>query len=119
MKEHSIFSEFDDQDVISFLNGSEIKKVIDVRDTFQSSISHGQTQAGLKSDIKNNLRLSSNRWLSDGVDCEVLRLGSTQWQKGKIRVRIIAEFCPDITELSESSLDNFRQEITNNENYEL
>lgn len=34
-------------------------------------------------------------WLESGLECEVLELGSPSWVQGKLRVRVILEFCPD------------------------
>jgi hypothetical protein len=53
------------------------------------------------------------RWLGDGVDCEILKPGAKGWQKGKIRIRVSIEFCPDQPEISqpESPLDDIRQRI--------
>ncbi|MGK7932775.1 MAG: KGK domain-containing protein [Microcystaceae cyanobacterium] len=54
-----------------------------------------------------------NSWSKDGVHCEVLKLGSQQWQKGKIRIKFEIEFIPDEPEISEpeSPLDDIRREI--------
>jgi hypothetical protein len=38
---------------------------------------------------------SRELWLESGVECEVLELGSPSWVQGKLRVRVILEFCPD------------------------
>lgn len=35
-------------------------------------------------------------WFSEGSDCEVLRLGGSGWQRGRIRFRV--EFSPDRTQ---------------------
>lgn len=40
--------------------------------------------------------------LKDGVDCNVLRLGASGWQKGKVRVNISVEFIPE--EIPEESI---------------
>jgi hypothetical protein len=59
--------------------------------------------------------------LNEGLGCEVLKFGSQNWQKGKVRVRITIEFCPDeVEKLAEeplndeatSSLDDIRQMIS-------
>lgn len=61
-------------------------------------------------------------WFKQGVDCEILRPDSKGWQKGKIRIRISLEFCPDdIGEASNipslanteqvASLDDIRQTL--------
>lgn len=39
--------------------------------------------------------------LNESLDGEVLKFGADGWQKGKIRCRIIVEFCPDESEESE------------------
>jgi hypothetical protein len=54
--------------------------------------------------------VSSGKWLSEGVDCEVLRLGEKQWVKGRIRVRVIVEFESDEEVKPLSELDAFRDE---------
>ncbi len=46
------------------------------------------------------------KWLNEGLECEVLKLGEKQWQKGKLRVNVTLEFCPDQIE---SPLDDIRQ----------
>ncbi|WOB44351.1 hypothetical protein HNI00_15275 [Thermoleptolyngbya oregonensis NK1-22] len=34
-------------------------------------------------------------WFGEGIACEVLKLGESQWRTGKIRIRVSVEFCPD------------------------
>jgi KGK domain len=56
-------------------------------------------------------------WLGDGIDCEILNIGAKGWQKGKIKIRVSVEFCPDEPEIEEapqiteqeSPLDDFRR----------
>lgn len=45
-------------------------------------------------------------WAGEGVPCEILQLGAKGWRKGKVRMRIELEFCPDEPE---SPLDDIRQ----------
>ena len=35
------------------------------------------------------------KWLGEGVDVEILKYGSPGWKKGKIRIKVSLEFCPD------------------------
>lgn len=49
------------------------------------------------------------QWFGDGVDCELLSIGSNGWKKGKMRIRVIVEFCPDESTTPESPLDDIRQ----------
>ncbi|NJK49411.1 hypothetical protein HC931_15745 [Candidatus Gracilibacteria bacterium] len=53
------------------------------------------------------------QWLYEGKNCEVLHLGATNWKKGKVRVKVTVEFCPDEPEeiQSESPLDDIRKTI--------
>ncbi|MBD2014467.1 KGK family protein [Microcoleus sp. FACHB-53] len=68
------------------------------------------------------------RWFGDGIDCEMLNLGSKSWKKGKVRIKVSLEFYveeqedsqtlgSDALEISppESPLDDLRQMI-NKEN---
>jgi hypothetical protein len=65
-----------------------------------------------------------NSWLQQGVNCELLKPGSNGWKKGKVRIKMILEFChdePEVKEISESQepkisnpespLDDLRQRI--------
>lgn len=53
------------------------------------------------------------KWIDEGVECEVLNLGANQWKKGKVRIKISFEFCPDEPEISqyESPLDEICREM--------
>jgi hypothetical protein len=46
------------------------------------------------------------KWWSEGKDCEILRIGAKGWQKGKIRMKVTLEFCPDEPEAEETSTSN-------------
>ncbi|WP_052055896.1 KGK domain-containing protein [Myxosarcina sp. GI1] len=57
------------------------------------------------------------KWIDEGLDCELLKLGSYSWQKGKLRIKVTIEFSPDESEIfvSDSPLDDIRQiAISNN-----
>jgi hypothetical protein len=53
------------------------------------------------------------KWIDEGLECEVLNLGANPWKKGKVRVKVTVEFCPDKPEITEpeSPLDDIRREI--------
>lgn len=62
------------------------------------------------------------KWLDEGVDCATLKFGSKAWQKGKVKIKLSVEFCPDEPEIKaaaaknettqpESPLDDLRQII--------
>jgi KGK domain len=48
-----------------------------------------QRKLGIQDDESREL------WLHTGAECEVLELGSPSWVQGKLRVRVMLEFCPD------------------------
>jgi hypothetical protein len=86
---------------------------------------------------ESSLKTSDIKWQSTIIDCEILRLGSKNWQKGKLKIQVrlefaaddhkgqqtieiphvYLEFCPDEPEVNqpESPLDDLRQMI-NQEN---
>ena len=54
------------------------------------------------------------RWLGEGVSCETLKPGG-YWQKGKVRLKITLEFCPDEPIQPPSPLDDLRKQIKETE----
>lgn len=50
------------------------------------------------------------KWEFEGVKCEVLKPGGN-WQKGKVRMKITLEFCPDEPTQPPSPLDDLRQQM--------
>jgi len=66
-------------------------------------------------------------WFEEGIDCEILKLGAKDWQKGKIKIRVSLEFCPNEPDVEEtigsnqsefnkpeSPLDDIRQMMNEN-----
>ncbi|NJK74587.1 MAG: KGK family protein [Richelia sp. CSU_2_1] len=71
-----------------------------------------------------NLKVQRGYWIfpPEGMNCQILKIGSPGWQKGKLRikasldyeayrasVKIDCEFCPDEPAEPESILDDIRQ----------
>jgi hypothetical protein len=48
-------------------------------------------------------------WFQNGIDCEILTLGSQSWKKGKVKIRISVEFYVEEEDV----------EITNSKNSEI
>ncbi|WP_072620164.1 KGK domain-containing protein [Spirulina major] len=48
------------------------------------------------------------KWVTEGVDCEVLSISEGKWKSGKVRVKVLIEFCPDESGGSQSPLDDLR-----------
>lgn len=58
-------------------------------------------------------RVSQNQlWMTEGKQCEVLKVGAQDWIKGRLKVRVIVEFEPDTPEPPASTLDDIRQMIS-------
>jgi hypothetical protein len=67
------------------LNNNGFDSLLITTEQFRSAI---QRRVAVSREKKSDL-------FNEGADCEVLKLGSKDWQKGKIRVKMIVEFCPD------------------------
>jgi hypothetical protein len=110
----------------------DLEEVVSVKEQDRIVIDYPMfTKAQLLSAIKDDLTNSYvtklgtlERWLSEGVDAKVLQFGAKSWQKGKVRLKISLEFCPDNPQpeevaasnetdatQSESPLDDLRQQI--------
>lgn len=102
----------DENDVISF----QPDKLVSIS-KFKSSLSKiikDYAIQKINEVIASELTLNnSNTWFTDGEECEILRAGSSGWQKGKIKVNITLEFIPDTATENQSPLDDLRQEINN------
>jgi len=46
------------------------------------------------------------RWFGEGVNCKSLKFGAKGWQKGKVRLRVSLEFCPDEPDVEETPISN-------------
>lgn len=68
----------------------------------------------------NSFQLADIQWKSTNQECQILKIGSKGWQKGKIRVQVdftysdntsevYLEFCSDEPTEAESPLDDLRQ----------
>jgi hypothetical protein len=112
-------------DVLEFSSGTyRINKIIDkVKKLFKEKLGT-QVYTILKSeqiDINPGLDPNGNvdysNWFDRGIDCEILKVNSQGWQKGKVRLKITLEFEADKPEeknnnhQSDLSLDDIRQII--------
>lgn len=139
MTYHEFLNEFYDEDVLSFLPRElqgEKPEIIKAK-LFKEALDHvvyGAT--GLEKAVNSSLSerkttikvfyecggreemvQCQSYWFRDGVDCEILKTDGQGWKKGKIRLRVIAEFVPDKQEQQpqdseeniSSSLDEIRK----------
>ncbi|MBD1861183.1 MULTISPECIES: KGK domain-containing protein [Trichocoleus] len=106
MENQDFLSEFGNEDVIAF--GSVLHKTGKFKNVVKNTF---MDRNWVPIKFNTNLGVSSEKWLEEGVSCEILRLGDKSWQKGKIKIRVSVEFCPDEPEITESPLDDIRQAI--------
>lgn len=94
--------------------------VAKVKDTF-----HVNGHNALVNSLNQKGGIPSNLtdWFEQGIDCEILKPDAKGWRKGKIRIKVSVEFCPEEVEdlievtdsvdgTSDSSLDDIRQMIS-------
>ena len=57
----------------------------------------------LRNNLSNRGGISGkdDEWFGQGVRCEILKPGNKSWKKGKVRINISFEFCPDEPEIEE------------------
>lgn len=111
----------DSNAVISFQNGVtfKISKFMEIINSFLvhsilKDLSEKLKQVGLGTPPEHR-----HAW-NQGVDAEILEPQSGEWKKGKVRMRVILEFCPDEpeevkiehTQENANSLDDIRQIIS-------
>ncbi|NEP40964.1 MAG: KGK family protein [Okeania sp. SIO2H7] len=116
--------ECSDKDVLSF--GDRTYKVGVLKQAMNNSFNKNLNYSLRDQLERNGVRLpkhfNEQEWFDEGIDCEVLNLGSTEWKKGKAKVKFSVEFYveteedeeildePEINE-PESPLDDLRKEF--------
>jgi hypothetical protein len=134
MSVDEFLSDFDDEDIVQFCPRGkphfqpEMMKLGRFRNAIQSVLENSLhdviTSSLEQSKIKTYATYSEHErnrgevrraqpWLKDGVDCGILKLGSMNWQNGKVRLRVALEFVPDEIEenFDDAPLAEIRQEI--------
>jgi hypothetical protein len=107
MTNHSYLQDFDEEDLISFENKEENFRVGKLNENCRKSIENdGEAAQGFYNTLSRPI-ISSQEWMSQGVECDILKLGEKQWIKGRIKVRVIVEFEPDEEVKPLSELDAF------------
>jgi hypothetical protein len=99
-------------------------------ETLNKSLKEQNLNIDLPIDTRQQRFLYEN-WFSEGIDCEILRVGANGWKKGKIKLKlnVTIEFSPDEPKVEETSennqleisppqspLDDLRRQLLNQEN---
>ncbi|MBD1809343.1 hypothetical protein H6F98_28370 [Microcoleus sp. FACHB-SPT15] len=118
MEDNYSLQNYAGDDVLEF--GSAMFKVGKFRQAIETALT-GSLQTTLNETLKSqgleintkscffnmNMRHTTEQyWFREGVNCEVLKIGSMGWQKGKVRLRVSLEFCPDEPEVEETAPSN-------------
>jgi hypothetical protein len=69
--------------------------------------------------IGNKFYRYNSNFFKEGIECEILKFNSDGWKKGKLRIKVTLQFCPDEPEIEEtpeikepeSPLDDLRRMI--------
>lgn len=111
----------DTQSVISFDNGTTFKLsnlMEKFNDFFKQNVLYNLSEQLKQVGLGTPPNYQRN-W-NNSVDAEILEPESGKWKKGKIRMRVILEFCPDepeeikndILQPDSNSLDDIRRTIS-------
>ncbi|MGB3532792.1 MAG: KGK domain-containing protein [Microcoleaceae cyanobacterium] len=125
----------DNDDIISFDDDiCKVKKIVEATWNYFSDISNINKYVNYIGEKLNLIELniyhgndmqlrtnSNHEWFDIGKECELLKEGK-RWQKGKLRLKLTLEFIPDepeenanheIDNITDSPLDEIRQQLTN------
>lgn len=58
----------------------------------------------MKKALQTQLTEGKENWLTNGIDCKILKPGAKTWQRGKVRIAL--EFEPENLEVKESDKNN-------------
>ena len=106
------FNKCQPKDVISYESGKLIS-ISKIKEVIQRAFSNSGIDA-IKTYISSNSEFENGHCLFlQGNSCEILRAGSSGWQKGKLKINVTLEFIPDEPE-EKSPLDEVRQELKQN-----
>lgn len=101
-------TELEDKDtVLSFISPVAMFKIgelfLAIKTAFQRD-NMGTLANTLQS--RGQVPYSWNNWTKQGIDCEILKPTSGGWKKGKVRLKLTLEFCPDEPDIIETPSTN-------------
>lgn len=92
-----------DKSMHGYISSYPMFKVSDITKTLSCKI------INLSEDYWNNESYNKQKqWVTEGIECEVLNITEGQWKSGKVRVKVMLEFCPDESRHPKSPLDDLR-----------
>lgn len=125
MKGNSYLPNYDDNDVLMF--GEAMFKIAKFRNAVEYAFKNYLSENLQSVLVQHSINITMRGCFGDGVNCEVLKIGAKGWKKGKVRIRVSLEFCPDEPDIQEalesnqllsnqleSPLDDIRQMMNGN-----
>lgn len=122
MSNHYILEKYGDEDVCEFKQGG-MYKIGKIRESLKTIITNRLHNAIKQPLQEQEIKIPEKfydegkevyqYWFTDGISCEILQIGAKGWKKGKIKIKVSVEFCPDEPEISEpeSPLDEMRKAL--------
>lgn len=108
--------------VVSFNNGTTFRVnrlMVRINEFFINSVLNGLSEKLKQVGLGSTPSYKNHLWNNHGVEAEILEPESGEWKKGKVRMRVILEFCPNEPEKvnnninqNENSLDDIRRSIS-------
>lgn len=104
MEYNSYLPEYGDDDVLMFQE--TMFKVVKFRKAIENAFNSYLPQHLQSSLANNSINITTKNCFGDGMNCEVLKINSKGWKKGKVRIRVSLEFCPDEPDVEEIPVSN-------------
>ena len=86
-----------------------------IANTLYESLKSQQVEIDTAIIINHHYYKANERWFREGIDCEILKIGASCWQKGKIRIKTTLEFIPDEHEVEEVITQNEEKTLMRND----
>ena len=83
--------------------------------TLYESLKSQQVEIDTTIIINHHYYKANERWFGEGIDCEILKIGASGWQKGKIRIKTTLEFIPNEPEVEEVITRNEEKTLMRND----
>ncbi len=86
-----------------------------IANTLYESLKLQQVEIDTAIIINHHYYKANERWFGEGIDCEILKIGASGWQKGKVKIKTTLEFIPDEPEVKEVLMQNEEETLMRNE----
>ena len=112
-------------DALSFKNNmfkvSKIKQALQdslkgaIANALYESLKSQQVEIDTGIIINHHYYKENGRWFGEGIDCEILKIGASDWQKGKVKIKTTLEFILNEPEVKKVLMQNEEETLMRNE----